>query len=337
MIKIRYAKHTDAGQIAIIHVSSWKKVYSGIIPDSILDALCVEEREQKWLDLFNKNVKVLVLELENNLVGFASLCPSRDKDTDQKFYGEISALYLQPDVWSKGLGKKLCLAALSELEMMGFSDVIVWVLKENTLARKFYEKIGFEETQHYKEEQLMGFNLSEVRYQKKLSGTFIFKPLQDNDLDLLSHWFKEPHVKEWWNDNLSDEAIRLKYKKRIGDKIICPYIAYLNERPIGFIQSYQADKVGEGWWPDEVEGTLGIDQFIGEKELINRGIGTKMICAFIDYLFKDPTVQKIITDVDPKNLRAMRCYEKSGLKFVREVNTPEGIAFLLEVTRTGWR
>ena len=62
----------------------------------------------------------------------------------------------------------------------------------------------------------------------------------------------ELHVKEWWNDQLTDEKIKSKYRTRIGDTIVVPFIAYLNNKPIGFIQYYHANKVGNGWWPDEV-------------------------------------------------------------------------------------
>ncbi len=158
---------------------------------------------------------------------------------------------------------------------------------------------------------------------------FAFKPLQDTDLNLLCNWLNEPHVKEWWDDKLTNEEIKSKYKKRIGDSIVVPFIVLLNDKPIGFIQYYQADKVGDGWWPDAIEGTIGIDQFIGEKDLINRGIGTKMIRAFIEYLYLKSNVNKIITDVDPKNVRAIRCYEKVGFKFVKEIMTPDGLAYLM--------
>jgi RimJ/RimL family protein N-acetyltransferase len=162
---------------------------------------------------------------------------------------------------------------------------------------------------------------------------FTFKPLQEADLDLLCKWLNKPHVKEWWDDKLNNDEIKSKYKERIGDEIVVPYIAFLNGNPIGFIQSYQANKVGGGWWPDEKEGTIGIDQFIGEKNLINRGIGTKMIRAFIKYILLNPNVKKIMTDVDPKNSRAIRCYEKSGFKFVKEMMTPDGLAYLMEIKK----
>lgn len=164
------------------------------------------------------------------------------------------------------------------------------------------------------------------------STKFSFKPLQKNDLDLLCEWLDKPHVKEWWDDHLSHEEIKAKYGQRIGDEVVVPFIIYLNDKPIGFIQYYHATQVGDGWWPNETEGTVGIDQFIGEEDCINRGLGTQMITAFIQQLFSTQGVKKIITDVDPNNKRAIKCYEKVGFKFVELIDTPDGKAYSLSLT-----
>src|SRR5271156_2780184 len=95
---------------------------------------------------------------------------------------------------------------------------------------------------------------------------YSFKPLQSEDLEQLCDWLEKPHVVEWWNDHLSRAMIKEKYQARIGDDVVCSYIVYLNNKPIGFIQYYWATKVGDGWWPDERDGTVGIDQFIGEED-----------------------------------------------------------------------
>jgi RimJ/RimL family protein N-acetyltransferase len=58
-----------------------------------------------------------------------------------------------------------------------------------------------------------------------------------------------------------------------------------------------------------------------------------MIRAFIDYLFRDPNVKKIITDVNPKNLHAIRCYEKVGFEFVKVIMTPDGLAHLMMIDK----
>jgi RimJ/RimL family protein N-acetyltransferase len=82
---------------------------------------------------------------------------------------------------------------------------------------------------------------------------FSFNPLQADDLEQLCDWLEKPHVLEWWNDNLTRAEIKQKYGSRIGDNIVCPYIAYLDDKPIGFIQYYWASKVGDDWWPNEDE------------------------------------------------------------------------------------
>lgn len=139
------------------------------------------------------------------------------------------------------------------------------------------------------------------------------------------------HLKKWWHDDLTDEAIKLKYKNRIGDKAVVSFIIYLNAHAIGFIQYYHASAVGEGWWPDEIAGTVGIDQLIGEENYINRGLGTLIIKKFVNYLLDNPAIKKIIVDVDPVNLRAKRCYEKVGFKSVKQCITPEGLVDLMEI------
>ncbi|HHY7015564.1 TPA: GNAT family N-acetyltransferase [Legionella pneumophila] len=333
-ISIRSAQEKDARAIAEIHVASWQKIYRSHIPDTVLDNLSISEREQQWRALINNKVKIWLIEENNEIVGFVSICPSRDTDTNPNTCGEISAIYLNPNVWHQGLGKKLCRRALTELENMGFSEVILWVLQENELARKFYERMGFIETNNLKADQYdKDVILNEVRYFKKLKNNFSFKPLQENDLKLLCKWLDKPHVKEWWDDGLNQEEIKEKYRQRIGDKTVVPFIVYLEDNPIGFIKYYHANKVGDGWWPDEIEGTVGIDQFIGEEKYINRGYGTQMIQKFIKKLFQSSNIKKIITDVDPDNLRAINCYKKAGFKFVKELITPDGIAFLMEIKR----
>jgi RimJ/RimL family protein N-acetyltransferase len=103
--------------------------------------------------------------------------------------------------------------------------------------------------------------------------------------------------------------------------------------PIGFIQYYHASQVGDGWWPDELPGTVGTDQFIGEKEYINRGYGTAMLQAFVRELQARPEIKKIITEADPQNARAIQCYVNAGFRFVKEIHTPDGVSNLYEFTK----
>ncbi|QMT60994.1 GNAT family N-acetyltransferase [Legionella sp. PC997] len=169
MPNIRTATLDDAEAIAQIHICSWQKMYRDFIPEIILQNLSLKERTQQWHDLIEQEVKVLVMEVHNQIVGFASICPFRDFSADDTM-GEISAIYLNPEYWRRGLGTQLCLAAISELANQGYKKILLWVFEDNIQARKFYDALGFEATTSTKLAEFYedGALLKEVLYQKIL-------------------------------------------------------------------------------------------------------------------------------------------------------------------------
>lgn len=170
MVHIRHAISSDARAIAKIHVCSWQVIYRGHIPDNILDNLSVDEREKLWKTLLEQNTAILVLEENNNLVGFISYCPSRDQGVNPVNVAEISAIYLNPDSWKKGFGQMLCNAAINELIKLGYTEVTLWVLDQNQQAIKFYEKMCFINISEIKIDERDGYTLCEIKYQKILSS-----------------------------------------------------------------------------------------------------------------------------------------------------------------------
>jgi RimJ/RimL family protein N-acetyltransferase len=167
---IREATIDDAETIAIIHIRSWQEMYKEFIPESVLHNLSIAERTQQWHDLIQQSVKVLVIEVGNKIVGFTSICGFRDA-TSAGLHGEISTMYLHPKFWRKGLGSKLCKAALAELSNLNYQDVHLWVLSDNTQARNFYESLNFKSTDSTKMEEFYvgGALLEEMLYKKILN------------------------------------------------------------------------------------------------------------------------------------------------------------------------
>jgi GNAT superfamily N-acetyltransferase len=169
-VKVRIAVPTDAQELARVHIATWKTAYREIMPDQVLDHLRLGEFEATW----NKNLVRperlnLVCEMEEGLVGFAALGPSRDHDTDSAKTGEMYALYVEPDHWGKGAGRALWERALDELQARGYRDVILWVLEANARARGFYEHVGFQlEPGTNKTIERYSVTIPEVRYKRAL-------------------------------------------------------------------------------------------------------------------------------------------------------------------------
>lgn len=67
---------------------------------------------------------------------------------------------------------------------------------------------------------------------------------------------------------------------------------------------------------------LGI--VIGEKAYWNKGYGTEAVKEAVRYGFDVLGAQKIYLKVDIENLRAIKCYEKSGFKIVDTKKNSKG-------------
>ena len=128
-----------------MHVRSWQEAYRGLLPDSYLERLSVDERAERRLTSIAEAAPrsgVLVAEADGLIVGFASFCPSRDDDAAEDV-GEVPAIYLDPEVVGRGIGRRLFEAVTEELRRAGFGRATLWVLEANERARRFYERAGW--------------------------------------------------------------------------------------------------------------------------------------------------------------------------------------------------
>jgi len=134
---IRKATSADAGQIAEIVVEDWKNAYKGIIDDEYLDSMSVETRYQIELQRYPK---YMVAVDEQEVLGFAWNEIADNEDSDC----EIVALYVRHRKRNSGIGRALFQYSIDLFRALGKKKMIIWCLKENDAARKFYEKMGGE-------------------------------------------------------------------------------------------------------------------------------------------------------------------------------------------------
>ena len=161
--------------------------------------------------------------------------------------------------------------------------------------------------------------MARVRYE--------FSPLSGADLPLVGRWLAAPHVAQWWPDPAQLQRIR----SHIEDPAIDVFLVQAEDRPIGYLQCYDPHAEADHPFADQPPGTRGIDQFIGEVDMINRGHGAALTRAFVEHLFA-AGAPRAVTDPDPANLRAVRAYEKAGFYSERIVDTPWGRTLLMVCT-----
>jgi aminoglycoside 6'-N-acetyltransferase len=157
-----------------------------------------------------------------------------------------------------------------------------------------------------------------------MASQYQFRVMTAADLPLVQHWLQQPHVQEWWGD--PDAQLGL-VSEDLSHPAMDQYIVSAGARPFGYLQCYQMTAWNTGFGP-QPDGARGIDQMIGEPEMIGRGHGSAFIRAFSEALLANGT-PRVVTDPDPDNSRAIRAYEKAGFVADRLVDTPDGIALLM--------
>lgn len=158
----------DRMALSRVYEESWKHAYKGMIPQSYLDSI----PKGRWAKNADDPRWHTLLCVDNGeIVGTSSFCRSRFEAYPD--WGEIVSIYLLPGHIGKGCGKALMSAAITELRTLGYADIFLWVLEENTRARRFYEHFGFEQTDAFLLDTIGGKELREIRYvYKKVDAPF---------------------------------------------------------------------------------------------------------------------------------------------------------------------
>lgn len=138
---IREPRLTDAGEIADLHVSTWREAYAHLLPDAFFSAEYIRGRHGMWNHVLahpREDMTIRVAEREGAIVGFAWVGPGVGVEgemppRDRALY----AIYVAAAQYGTGVAQALLHAALGE------GPAMLWVAKENPRATAFYLRNGF--------------------------------------------------------------------------------------------------------------------------------------------------------------------------------------------------
>ena len=120
---------------SLVHWQTWREAYDDLLPAEFQETMTLE-RCRFFSQKYPENTLIAMDGMK--VVGFISYGNFRDETIQA---GEIIALYVLKDYYGKGIAQELMKEALTTLEQ--FSEIFLWVLKENKRAIAFYQKMGF--------------------------------------------------------------------------------------------------------------------------------------------------------------------------------------------------
>ena len=128
---VRNAKFEDMKQLGHIMSVSFRTAFSDFVTEDTMDACAQEDNCVALLEGIYREGKMCFL------VGGKSgmLVWQQVRDC-----AEIVAIHSLPESWGTGLGHAMLEEALNQI---GNQPAFLWAFKDNTRARRFYEKHGF--------------------------------------------------------------------------------------------------------------------------------------------------------------------------------------------------
>ena len=150
-----------------------------------------------------------------------------------------------------------------------------------------------------------------------------------NDLQTLTKWDQADHLvgqvptDDWhWEEELKEES-DWRYQ----------FIAEVKGDPIGYIDIIDPYFEPSKYWGAIGMGFRALDIWIGEKDFLGKGYGTRMMLKAIDFCFADQSVHTIVLDPFKENIRAHQFYERLGFEFLEERNFDGDDCFVYHLTR----
>lgn len=175
MVRIREMRADDVDAVAAVRVRGWQAAYAGILPQAYLDGMSVAEdaarRRGRLAASRGRVCNLVAVDAADAVVGWASLGPWRGADAAAAGgAGEVYALYVQPESVGTGVGRALLDAVHEEAARRRMPELLLWVLRDNARARRFYARAGYVCDGGTQAEEYDGVAAVEVRYRRGRDG-----------------------------------------------------------------------------------------------------------------------------------------------------------------------
>lgn len=149
------------------------------------------------------------------------------------------------------------------------------------------------------------------------------RSMTDLDFSILLKWLTDDRVLAFYDGrdtHYNAATLKSNYSEE-WDTIYYRVIFEYKGNEIGYGQIYRLyDELYEEYqYPQSGEIVFAMDQFIGEPEYWNRGIGSKYVQMVLEFLKAEQNADAVILDPWKSNARAIRAYEKAGFKIIAEL------------------
>ena len=149
-VSIRPATFEDVDALAGVTARAYAAAYPGIVPQPVLDEWIAHAPEMwaRWRAAAEERgpdhpSRAWVADIGGGPIGYATTTAATSEYLPPPDgAGELTNLYLDPDVIGSGVGRRLYEHAVEDLRSRGFNPLVVWAFRDNPKAATFYPRMG---------------------------------------------------------------------------------------------------------------------------------------------------------------------------------------------------
>jgi acetyl CoA:N6-hydroxylysine acetyl transferase len=167
-------------------------------------------------------------------------------------------------------------------------------------------------------------------YDEDLGKSIGFREVDpERDLGRLHTWLNSEHVLPYWEQNDPLPQVHETIRERAANPNQTLYIGYLDHTPMSYWESYWAaeDRVADYYDADPAD--QGIHLLIGPTEYLGQGYAAPLLRAMVEFQFQHPETDRVVTEPDARNERAIHVFEKCGFERQGEIAFPDKTGQLL--------
>ncbi len=159
-------------------------------------------------------------------------------------------------------------------------------------------------------------------------GEYGFKKAGQSDFSKIRHWLDAKHLSDWWTP--SEEELGAIQASEPG------HAAYIvDHQGWAFAYLHLTDPAYDPVLSEQLSfpaGTVKLDQFVGDAQMIGFGHGVKFIKAFVAAARGIPGVKKLLVTPAKGNVFAARSFSQSGFRPEKNLELIQGPVTVMGVS-----
>ena len=282
---------TNLYEAAAVHAAAWRESHRAFCSPAFVEAHTAERQAAYLQRKLDENSRIFLL-IEEKPLGVVSVTEDLIED-----------LYVLPEEQGKGYGTKLLRYALGVCP----GTPVLWILENNTRARKLYERLGFAETGN---RHSVPNGLDEIEFALRL-------PCMETERLILDR-VRETDKADYFNNISHDQKVLETFVCRYAESLEAfDFSSYLGRDDLFAIRLKSTGKlIGIILYFDERDGTCEIGYGIGSAHW-NKGYVTEAVRCFLTYLFEEKGMRTVTASYFTGNDASRRVMEKCGMTYSR--------------------